>query len=205
MIHPAPISSRNQLGRWLACRGLSGCGVELGTHRGEFARVLLSTWPGILHCVDPWSVPPGYEAQAAFLRRDVQGASGEAQEARDEDFRAARHALADFGSRAQFWRKASAEAAPYFRPGSLDFVYVDADHSQEAVADDLRLWWPRLRAGGVLAGHDFMCPGPIDAPDNWGREIQPAVLGFARRHGVDVLLIMEEEGLPHSYVLERPS
>jgi len=49
----------------------------------------------------------------------------------------------------------SAEAAARYADGALDFVFVDADHSREAVLRDLRAWWPKIRPGGVLAGHDF--------------------------------------------------
>jgi hypothetical protein len=37
----------------------------------------------------------------------------------------------------------------------LDFIYLDGDHSYEAVKADLDYWWPRLNNGGVIGGHDF--------------------------------------------------
>jgi len=37
---------------------------------------------------------------------------------------------------------------------SLDFCYVDGDHTYEAVTKDLELYWPRVKAGGLFAGHD---------------------------------------------------
>ena len=39
--------------------------------------------------------------------------------------------------------------------GELDLVYVDGDHRYEAVLADLKVWLPKLRAGGVMAGHDW--------------------------------------------------
>ena len=48
------------------------------------------------------------------------------------------------------------EAASLFENGSLDFVFLDADHSFESVWQDLRVWYPKIRIGGILAGHDFL-------------------------------------------------
>jgi len=40
-------------------------------------------------------------------------------------------------------------------PSHVDFVYIDGNHSYRAVAEDIRAWWPKIRPGGVLGGHDF--------------------------------------------------
>ena len=48
------------------------------------------------------------------------------------------------------------EAASLFENGSLDFVFLDADHSFESVWQDLSVWYPKVRIGGILAGHDFL-------------------------------------------------
>ena len=46
-------------------------------------------------------------------------------------------------------------AAGHFADGSVDFCYVDAGHSYEAVTNDLHAWWPKLRAGSFFAGDDY--------------------------------------------------
>ncbi|MFM8220719.1 MAG: class I SAM-dependent methyltransferase, partial [Planctomycetaceae bacterium] len=40
----------------------------------------------------------------------------------------------------------------------VDVAYIDADHSYEAVKDDIAVWYPRVAVGGALCGHDY-CPG----------------------------------------------
>ncbi len=40
--------------------------------------------------------------------------------------------------------------------GELDFVYLDADHTYEAVKADIAAWWPKVRPGGTLGGHDYI-------------------------------------------------
>jgi SAM-dependent methyltransferase len=52
-------------------------------------------------------------------------------------------------------RKRSLEAADDFSDNSLDLVFIDADHSYNAVIADIRKWWDKLKPGGILCGHDF--------------------------------------------------
>jgi hypothetical protein len=39
---------------------------------------------------------------------------------------------------------------------SLDFVYIDARHDRASVLEDLAAWYPKVRAGGIIAGHDYV-------------------------------------------------
>lgn len=48
----------------------------------------------------------------------------------------------------------SAEAANQFADGSVDFCFIDADHSYEGVKRDIAAWFPKMKVGGVIAGHD---------------------------------------------------
>jgi hypothetical protein len=46
-------------------------------------------------------------------------------------------------------------AAAKFSDDSVDFCYVDAGHSYEAVTNDLTAWWPKLRPGSMFGGDDY--------------------------------------------------
>lgn len=197
MIHLAPISTRNQFGRLLTSMGLTAWAVEVGTHRGEFAEVLLSQWPGVLYCVDPWENLPGYGSQA----KDLRAIGGDGVD-RDADLAACRERLARFGGRAMMRKATSVEMASRILDGMLDFAFIDGDHSRPMVEQDLRIWWPRLRAGGVLAAHDWLCPGEYGG--GHGAAVQPAVLEFAELQGVDVQVVAEENGLPWTAFLIKP-
>jgi len=49
----------------------------------------------------------------------------------------------------------SVKAAELFAENSLAFVFIDADHSYVSVCADIAAWLPKVRTGGVLAGHDY--------------------------------------------------
>ena len=55
-------------------------------------------------------------------------------------------------------RKKSVDAAKDFADGSLDAVYIDAEHDEDSVREDIRTWRPKLKRGGILSGHDFNLP-----------------------------------------------
>lgn len=54
---------------------------------------------------------------------------------------------------------ADSEVAAYHFPNSFfDFIFLDADHSFEGLTNDLKLYDPLLRDGGIIAGHDYSHP-----------------------------------------------
>ena len=52
-------------------------------------------------------------------------------------------------------RMDSLEAVNTFEDESLDFVYIDASHDYESVKKDIENWYPKVKKGGILAGHDY--------------------------------------------------
>jgi cephalosporin hydroxylase len=55
-------------------------------------------------------------------------------------------------------RLPSVEASKLYKDGNLDFVFIDAMHTYDAVKEDIAAWLPKVRVGGVLAGHDYDWP-----------------------------------------------
>jgi len=49
------------------------------------------------------------------------------------------------------------EMANDFKDESIDFVFIDCDHVYESVKKDILAWWPKVKKGGIIAGHDFEC------------------------------------------------
>lgn len=60
----------------------------------------------------------------------------------------------------------------------VDVAYIDAEHSYEAVKDDIAVWYPRVAVGGALCGHDYYSSG------NTWPGVRRAVDEFVARHGL---------------------
>lgn len=54
-----------------------------------------------------------------------------------------------------FIRAHSPEISYSYPNESLDFVFIDGDHSYEGVYNDIKAWMPKLKIGGIIAGHDY--------------------------------------------------
>ena len=137
----------------LAAALARGVGVELGVAEGAFSEALLSGVPGLdrLYSIDRWS-DPWHD---------------------DEEMLRARRRLARFGERSRVLRATFEEAARQFPDGAFDFIYVDGyAHTGQDGGATLRDWWPKLRAGGVFAGHDYCAayPQTIAAVDAFARD-----------------------------------
>ncbi|HVP24111.1 MAG TPA: class I SAM-dependent methyltransferase [Conexivisphaerales archaeon] len=66
--------------------------------------------------------------------------------------------LAELTSHVNLVKSIGQERASHYEDGSLDFVFFDTAHTYEDTASILRLYLPKLRPGGVIAGHDFYPP-----------------------------------------------
>jgi hypothetical protein len=72
----------------------------------------------------------------------------------------------------------SPECAEAYEDKSVDFVFIDGDHSYDAVVRDIKAWGPKIKSGGILSGHDYAMPdvkrachdvlGLRDWTDPWG-------------------------------------
>ena len=122
-------------------------GVEVGVLDGRFAEWMLKTWRSCesYSLVDPWVAHDDTYRDASAQR--TQDAAAFMAAATDR--------MKPFGARARILRNTSVAAAATFADASVDFVFIDARHTYDAVSEDLRAWWPKIRPGGILAGHDY--------------------------------------------------
>jgi predicted O-methyltransferase YrrM len=52
-------------------------------------------------------------------------------------------------------RMTSLEASKLYEDESLDVVFLDASHKYEDIKDDMIAWYPKVKKGGIFAGHDY--------------------------------------------------
>lgn len=79
-------------------------------------------------------------------------------------------------------RLPSIEAAKQYADNSLDVVFIDADHHYEAVLADLNAWYPKVKPGGIIAGHDFSFSPQFAHPG-----VTKAVLEFFHDKPLEIL------------------
>ena len=121
-------------------------GVEIGVDCGAFsASLLFNSTLRILYGVDTWEKYP---------ERKI----------------AAENSLKPFRDRSKLLTAASPTVAEKFPNEFFDFIYIDGDHRYRPVKADINGFWPKLKPGGCLAGHDYverrMC-GVIRAVDEF--------------------------------------
>lgn len=120
-------------------------GAEIGSYKGEFASHILKNWTGTLYLVDIWR-KLDWDVYTDTSNKGIE----------DAVWLEAMKAIAGFEERALMMRMFSHQASKLFADDSLDFVYIDANHKYEYVKEDIELWWPKLRSGGMLSGHDYI-------------------------------------------------
>ena len=143
-------------------------GVEVGVAFGGHSQAMLKACDRLqLTGVDPYRHDPGYDDPMNLP-----------QPMFDRLHQMTLERLSGFGERYEMIREDSTTAGQRFRDDALDFVYLDADHSEMGVWQDLVTWAAKVREGGIIAGHDY---GHTDFPG-----VKRAVDRFFSRFGWQV-------------------
>jgi len=53
----------------------------------------------------------------------------------------------------------SKEVYKQFKNESIDYLFIDGDHSHEGFKEDIKLWYPKVKIGGIVSGHDYIWGG----------------------------------------------
>ena len=103
-----------------------------------------------------------------------------------------------WANQTEFLKMTTLEAAELIEDNSVDYVYVDARHDYCGCRQDLEAYWPKLKAGAILAGHDFLTNAEAQAmnPDqDWAlcedgsrnpAAVWGAVTEFAQKHNLQL-------------------
>jgi predicted O-methyltransferase YrrM len=122
--------------------------VEIGSFKGRSSVATcegLSSVPGARFvAIDPWR------------RKDVR--TGDVYEAGDPDEdRVYRRFLRNTGPYdfVEPMRTTSLEAVKDFADESVDWIFIDGDHRFDAIRADILAWYPKVKPGGLVSGHDY--------------------------------------------------
>lgn len=117
-------------------------GAEIGVCTGRFSLSLLNNIPGLkLYGIDPW------KSYSEYVENPVNQDRMEALYQRTKRRTA--------GYNCELIRKTSMDAVKDFKDNSLDFVFIDGNHSFKYVIEDIYEWSKKVRPGGIVAGHDY--------------------------------------------------
>jgi len=148
-------------------------GLEIGVWQGAFTSHLVANTSMHITGLDPWCETSShadidYDAEDynPFAFGDDGYLSHEAR------YMASIQAMSRFPlQRWSLLRSFSHRVAPFFE-NNFDFVYIDGNHDYESVARDMKDWFPKLKSGGILCGHDYneTNPGTKKAVNEFAEE-----------------------------------
>lgn len=120
-------------------------GAEIGVRAANFSRIILNiVKPSRLYLVDCWRA------------QDVPDDIGRKAHRRTKKVALAQVAPEVAAGIVKVLAMFSRKAARHVPDESLDWVYVDAGHMYHECLDDLRVWYPKVKHGGIITGHDYV-------------------------------------------------
>jgi hypothetical protein len=138
-----------------------GVVAEIGVDLGDFSvKILKVNRPRALHLIDPWAAEGGEYGQFAGAGRASAAGAARALKAPERyDFVRQRLAREIASGQAIIHRGDSRVVAATFADASLDWVYIDGNHSYEYVKADLEGYFPKVRPGGYIVCDDYHYAG----------------------------------------------
>lgn len=147
--------------------------AEIGVAEGLFSEHILKNWKPLLHVmVDLWEHIPSATGDGNFPK-----------DWHDNNYKEVLERVKPFGETVEIHRGLSWRMSQHVPNESLDLVYLDAGHYYDAVMKDLEAWYPRVKKGGIVAGHDYA---------NKDYKVFEAVQDFIKEKNIEVHLIAED-------------
>jgi hypothetical protein len=127
-------------------------GAEIGVYKGSLSKMLLQKNENLfLYMIDRWK---------AYSLKEIKANKGSSMSLRDQSVFNAAYSRAKiinkiYPHRSKIIKKNSVKAARKIKNQSLDFAFQDADHSEEVLKKDIKIWLPKIKPGGYICGHDY--------------------------------------------------
>lgn len=159
-----------------------GVAAEVGVAQGDFSQLILDICqPSRLHLIDYWGSSTPHYGDAGY-----------------------RHVVKRFGEQISggqvvLLRGWSWEMLARLPDESLDWVYIDADHSYDSVKKDLLAAKPKIRPHGILSGHDYI---------KWNSQtrrfgVVEAVNEFCVTFGFEMIYLALQKNMRMSYAIRE--
>lgn len=117
-------------------------GAEIGVAQGLYNEILCKENPQAkIYGIDPWLA---YEDYRDYTSQRKLTGFYEATEVRLVPY-----------ENYELVRKFSMEALDDFDDESLDFIYLDGNHTLPFIINDIIQWTKKVRVGGIVSGHDY--------------------------------------------------
>ena len=134
-------------------------GAEVGVWNGDTAERILAQRPKVrLFLVDRWEPP---EPGDSYFNSGAKIAA-QSENMHQKAYQRCRMRTEPYKERIEWLVGASLEMAEAVAERSLDFVFVDADHSFEGVYNDILAWLPKIAVGGWIGGHNWNAKWPVE-------------------------------------------
>lgn len=166
----------------MGCRSV----VEVGVWKGAFSEEVLRECGSIesYHMIDPWATLPDWNKPYNVDSKQFDDIYSEAMQA--TEFAAEKRIV---------HRGKTSDVASEIEDGSIDYAYVDGDHTLRGITIDLTLILPKVRPGGYLTGDDFTNTAWQHDARYEPTLVCPYAVYFAEAHGLPIV------ALPHSQFL----
>jgi hypothetical protein len=162
-------------------------GVEVGTERGLYANTLLEANLNLyLDCVDPYRPYHGYREHTSVDKLEA--------------FYMEAYVTLSKYPHVSFVRDFSEYAHYRYDDEVLDFVFIDANHSLLHVIQDLHYWVPKVKQGGIIAGHDWI--SRKDPAMNM--HVMEAVTAYVSAYNIKPLFLLGRKEIREGEVRDRP-
>lgn len=162
--------------------------MEVGFFNGRLAKVTLSTW---VSCVEYNLVEPGLEGAEADLVFQ------------------AKQRLKKWENIVHFYPVGSAAK---FQDGQYDYIYIGEPHDYCSVVKEMEVYWPKIRPGGILAGHGFVDAASAKTllKEDWSlckdgtfqpRAVKGGVEDFAKKLDLTIVTTLEDFA---TWIIQKP-
>jgi len=170
-----PNVGREDLADWIHELGFKR-GVEVGVAAGKYSQILCQKNPQMkLSGVDPWLPYSGYRDYAK-------------QSTFDKLEKEAVERLSSIPNY-EFIREWSMDAVKKFEDNSLCIVYIDANHEDPFVTQDITEWSKKVKSGGIVAGHDWTRIPRV----RWN--VKDAILKYTKENNIKTWFVLGSDAI----------